>query len=57
MPVTTMEDIPVLNDAERADLLRALKEAEADISAGRFTEYDPATFKARFNAARRGAKR
>ncbi|MCW5717172.1 MAG: hypothetical protein KIS68_04995 [Bauldia sp.] len=57
MPVTTMEDIPVLNDAERADLLRALKEAEADISAGRFTEYDPATFKARFNAVRRGAKR
>lgn len=57
VPVTTMEDLPVLSDSERADLLRALKEAEADIAAGRFAEYDPVTFKAWFDAARRDAKR
>jgi hypothetical protein len=45
VPVTTMEEIPVLDENERAELIRSLKEAEADIQAGRSMEYDPKTFK------------
>jgi hypothetical protein len=38
MPVVTMEEVPVLSDEERAELLQSLKDAQADIAAGRFTE-------------------
>ena len=34
MPVTTMEEVPILSDAERAQMLASLKEAEAQIAAG-----------------------
>ena len=38
MPVTTMEEVPVYTKTERAEMLASLKEAEADIAAGRFIE-------------------
>jgi hypothetical protein len=49
-------DFPILSEAERANLLRELKEAEADLAAGRFTEFDPATFKAWLHSVRAGHK-
>ena len=57
VPVTTMEQIPVLDESERAELLAALKEAEAQIEAGEFVEYDPETFKARLLDHYRRAKK
>lgn len=41
MPVVTMEEVPVLSDEERAELLQSLKDAQADIAAGRFAELEP----------------
>jgi predicted transcriptional regulator len=42
MPVTTMEEVPVFTEAERADMLATLKQGEADITAGRATRLQPA---------------
>ncbi|MCC6736354.1 MAG: hypothetical protein IT534_09525 [Bauldia sp.] len=56
VPVMTLEEFPILSDAERADLLREIKQAEADVAAGNFTVYDPKTFKARPHAVRRAGK-
>jgi len=47
VPVTTMEEIALLDDEERAEFLAALKQAEERLKAGEFIEYDPETFKAR----------
>jgi hypothetical protein len=44
VPMTTMEEIPVLDDNERTELLGALKGAEADIKAGKGSGYDSRTF-------------
>jgi hypothetical protein len=41
------EELPVLEEAERAALIRSLREAEADIKAGRSVDYDAETFKDR----------
>jgi hypothetical protein len=57
VPVTTMEEIPVLTEKERADLLASLKAAEARIKAGDYTEYDSKKFRARFMRIYRGKKR
>jgi hypothetical protein len=57
VPVTTMEEIPVLSEKERADLTTALKDAEARIKAGEAISYDPNTFKDRLIGIFRGAKR
>jgi hypothetical protein len=57
VPVTTMEEVPVLTDEERAELLRSLKEAEAQIKAGNYIEYDPKKFRERFMRIYRGKKR
>jgi len=57
VPVTTMEEIPVLSETERADLVASLKEAEARIKAGKGIDYDPKTFKKRLVDIYRGAKR
>ena len=56
MPVTTMEEVPILSEAERAQMLASLKEAEAEIAAGRSIRYDSETFKARFIANYHAAK-
>ena len=47
VPVTTLEEVPVLSDRERADQLRSLKEAQTRLKAGKGAEYDPKTFKKR----------
>jgi hypothetical protein len=57
VPVTTMEEIPVLSDLEREDLQRSLKDAEARITAGQGADYDPKTFKSRLIDIYRGTKR
>jgi hypothetical protein len=57
VPVTTMEEIPVLSDREREDLQRSLKDAEARIEAGQGADYDPKIFKARLIDIYRGTKR
>jgi len=57
VPVTTMEEIPVLSDNERADLLKSLKAAEARVKSGKAVDYDPNTFKKRLVHIYRGSKR
>ena len=57
VPVTTMEEIPVLDDGERAELLASLKQAEAEIKAGKAIDYDPKTFKDRLLGIYRRNKR
>jgi hypothetical protein len=47
VPVTTMEEIPVLSEAEHHELLKSLQEAEARAKAGQTTDYDPKTFRDR----------
>jgi hypothetical protein len=57
VPVTTMEEIPVLDEQERAELIRALQEAEARAEAGETIDYDPKIFKQRLIDIYRGSKR
>lgn len=57
VPVTTMEEIPVLTDDEREALLASLKEAEAQIEAGDYSEYDQKKFRERFMRVYRAKKR
>lgn len=54
VPVTTMEEVPVLDGKEPAELLCSLKTAEAEIEAGRAAEYDPKTFARRLVRIYRG---
>jgi hypothetical protein len=56
-PVTTMEELPVLSEAEREDLLQTLKAAESRIEAGQGIDYDRQTFRDRLVGIYRGAKR
>lgn len=57
MPVTTMEEIPVLTEAERAEFIASLKESEARIAAGNFVRYDSESFKAHLLEVYRRAKK
>jgi len=57
VPVTTMEEIPVLSERERAELLASLKKAEAQIKAGNYIEYDPSKLKDRMLRIYRAKKR
>jgi hypothetical protein len=57
VPVTTMEEIPVLSERERAELTASLKAAEARVKAGKAIDYDPKTFKQRLINIYRGTKR
>jgi hypothetical protein len=57
VPVTTMEEIPVLSDRERAELTTALEEAEARVEAGDAVDYEPKTFKDRLIGIYRRSKR
>jgi len=52
VPVMTMEEVPVLSEAERAELIASLKAAEAEIAAGEYTVHDPETFVARMMSVR-----
>jgi hypothetical protein len=57
VPVTTMEEVPVLSERERAELRHSLAEAEARVKAGKGIDYDPGTFKDRLIRVYRGSKR
>ena len=57
VPVTTMEEIPVLSDQERTEVTTLLKEAEERIKAGKAIDYDAKTFKDRLIAIYRRGKR
>ena len=57
VPVTTMEEIPVLTGKERAELVASLKDAQARIKAGKGVDYDPKTFKDRLLRIYRSGKR
>jgi hypothetical protein len=57
VPVTTMEELPVLSDKEHADLRASLEEAEGRIEAGQGMDYDGKTFKRRMVDIYRGVKR
>lgn len=55
-PVTTMEEVPVLSEAERAEMIASLKAAETRIDAGQFTVFDPVKFKRRLIAIHNNVK-
>lgn len=57
VPVTTLEEIPVLSAQERSALTNALEEAQARVEAGTAIDYAPETFKARLLRIYRGDKR
>lgn len=57
VPVTTMEEVPVLSDRERAELTESLEQAESRIRAGRAVDYDATTFKDRLIGIYRRGKR
>jgi len=57
VPVTTMEELPVLSDKERAELRASLEQAEGRIKAGQGIDYDPKTFKQGLVDIYRGVKR
>jgi hypothetical protein len=57
VPVTTMEEIPVLSENERAELLASLKRAEKRVKAAKAIDHDPTTFKRRLIDIYRGDKR
>ena len=57
VPVTTMEELPVLSDKERADLRASLEEAEGRIEAGQGIDYDRKTFRRRLLDIYRDVKR
>lgn len=56
-PVTTMEELPALSEAERAELVAALKDSERRIKAGDYALYDPRKMKDRLLRVYRGKKR
>ena len=56
VPVTTMEEIPVLSERERAELRKSLEDAEARVAGGEACDYDSATFKNRLIDIYRGGK-
>ena len=58
VPVTTMEELPVLSAEDQAKLRAELEAAEARIAAGKGVEFDRATFRQRLiDAYRTGKKR
>jgi hypothetical protein len=57
VPVTTMEEIPVLSDDEQAALLRSLREAEEGMAAGEGVDYEPAPLRDHLMEIHRTGKR
>jgi len=47
VPVTTLEDLPILTEAEEKDLLGSLDQAESEIRSGKSIKYDPKIFRDR----------
>jgi hypothetical protein len=44
VPVTTMEEVVILSEEERAEMVAVLKDAEARVASGESIEHDPDTF-------------
>jgi hypothetical protein len=44
VPVTTMEELPILSEEERSEMVASLKAAEARIASGQYVEHDSTTF-------------
>lgn len=44
IPVTTMEEAPILSQAERTDLVASLEKAKDEIAAGDSVEHESSTF-------------
>jgi len=57
VPVTTMEEIPVLSEQERAELTTALEAAETRVKAGEAVDYEPKSFRDRLIGIYRRGKR
>ena len=57
VPMTTMEEIPVLADDERDELLGLLEDAQTEISSVEAVDYDPKSFKAGLTEIYRSPKR
>jgi hypothetical protein len=57
VPVTTMEEIPVLSAKERAELTAALEAAQSRVKAGEGIDYESDKFKRRLVGVYRGSKR
>lgn len=57
VPVTTMEEMPLPTEAERAEMIASLKAAEADIAAGNYVAHDSSTFVDQMLVIRDAAKR
>lgn len=57
VPVTTMEEVPILSEEERAEMVASLKAGEDRIAAGQHVEHDPDTFVDRLMAIRADAIR
>ena len=56
IPVMTMEEVPVLSEAERDAFIASLRAAEARIAAGDYVIFEETSFRQRFIAAYRAAK-
>ena len=52
-----MEELPILSEEERAEMLASLKAAEARLAAGQCVEHDPDTFVDRLMKVRASAIR
>jgi hypothetical protein len=57
VPVTTMEEISVLSEQERADFIDSLNEAERRLQAGDAIEYESNNFQVRLLGIYRDGKR
>ena len=44
VPVTTMEELPLPSESERAEMLASLKAAEARIAGGDYVAHNPESF-------------
>ena len=57
VPVTTIEEVVILSEEERADMVAVLKDAEARLASGEYVEHDPDTFVDRLMEVRASAIR
>jgi hypothetical protein len=54
VPIVTLEEVPVPTERERAALWASLKEADADVAAGKAKPFDREEFRRRFLAICKG---
>lgn len=57
IPVTTMEEMPLLDEEKLAELVGSLEEGEAEIAAGNFTVLEPRMFVDEMRAIRDAARK